>query len=136
MMPPIQLKTKAEIELMVTLKPLPADATLKLTPPETRSDAEEWWHRQVIAWGDVRRVEGTSAALINNFVHWLQAILANMNLKAQERAQVASRKAASSVFTDAGDDKTSSIAVKTAPVLGDVRKVKYSADMAAVGFPP
>ena len=28
------------------------------------------------------------------------------------------------------------ISVKTAPALGDVRKVKYSAEIAAVGFAP
>ena len=49
---------------------------------------------------------------------------------------MASRKAASLVFADAGADETSSIAVKTAPALGDARKVKYSAEMAAVGFSP
>ena len=37
-----------------------------------------------------------------------------------------------SVFADAGDDEMSSIAVKTAPALGNVRKVKYSAEMVAV----
>ena len=86
--------------------------------------------------GDVRRVEGTSATLINNFVHWFEAILANMNPEAQGRALAASRKVASSVFTDAGDDEMSLIVGKTAPALGDVSKVKYSTEMAAVGFPP
>ena len=92
---------------------------------------------QVIAGGDVRRAEGTSAASINNnIVHWFQAISANMNSKAQRRALAASRKAASLGFTDAGDDEMISIAVETAPALGDVRKVEYSAEMAALGFPP
>ena len=86
--------------------------------------------------GDVRRVVGTSATLINNFMHWFQAISANMNLEAQRRALATSGKAASSVFTIAGDNKTSSNAVKTAPALGDVRKVKYSVEMVAVGFAP
>ena len=121
---------------MVTSKPLPDDAPSKLTPPETQSDAEEWRHRQVIAGGDVRRVEGTSAAPINNFIHWFQAISANMNPEAQRRALAASRKAASSVFADAGDDEMSLIAVETAQALGDVRKVEYSTEIAAVGFPP
>ena len=71
MMPPTQLtKPRLKLKLMVTSKPLPADAASKLTPPETQSDAEEQQHRKLIAGGDVRRVEGTSAALINNFVHW------------------------------------------------------------------
>ena len=84
MMPPAQLtKPKLKLKPMVTSKPLPADATMKLMPPETQSDAEEWWHMQVIAGGDVRRVVGTSAAPINNFVHWFQVILANMSLEAQ-----------------------------------------------------
>ena len=91
---------------------------------------------QAIVGDDVRRVVGTSATLINNFVHWFEAILANMNLEAQRRALAASRGAASLVFADAGDDKTNSIAVKTAPTLGDVRKVKYSAEMPAVRFAP
>ena len=59
-----------------------------------------------------------------------------MNPEAQCRALATSRKTASSVFTDAGDDEVNSIAVKTAPTLGDVRKVKYSTEMAAVGFVP
>ena len=69
-------------------------------------------------------------------MHWFEAILANMSLEAQQGALAASRRAASLVCADAGDDKMSSIAVETAPALGDVRKVKYSAEMAAVGFPP
>ena len=51
---------------------------------------------------------------INNFVQWFQAISAN--IEAQKRALTTSRKAASSVFADVGDDEVSSIAVKTAPV--------------------
>ena len=40
-----------------------------------------------------------------------------MNPEAQRRALVDSRKAASLVFADAGDNKMSLIAVKTAPAL-------------------
>ena len=72
---------------------------------------------------------------IDNFVQWFQAISANMNTEAQKRALAASRKAASSVFTDVGDDEVSLIAVKTAPAQGDVRRVEYSVEMAEVGFP-
>ena len=137
MMPPTQpTRLKPKSKPIVTLKPLPAGATSKLTPPETQSDAEEQQHKQAIAGGNVRRVEGTGAATINNFVHWFQAISVNMSPEAQQRALAASWKAASLVFTDAGDDKMSLIAVETAPALGDVRKVEYSAEMAAVGFPP
>ena len=57
MMPLAQLtKLKPKLKPMVTLKPLPADTTSKLTPPETQSDAKEWQHMQAIAGGDVRRV--------------------------------------------------------------------------------
>ena len=137
MTPPAQLTNlKPKPKPTVTLKPLPADAPLKLVPQETQSDAEEQRHRQAIAEGDVRRVVGSSATPINNFMHWYQAILANMNLEAQQRALVASRKAASFVFADAGDDEASSMAVETAPAPGDVRKVKYSAELAVVGFTP
>ena len=55
-------------------------------------------------------------------------------MKAQKRTLAASRKAASSVFTDVGDDDASLIAVKAAPVQGDVRRVEYSGEMAGVGF--
>ena len=89
----------------------------------------------MIAGGEARRTEGTGATPINNFVHWFEAISANINPEAQRRALAASRKAALSVFTDAGDE-VDLIAVKTAPALGDKRKVKYSAEMAAVGFTP
>ena len=59
---------------------------------------------------------GADVAPINNFVQWFQAISANMNTEAQKRALAASRKAASSVFTDVGDDEVSLIEVKAAPV--------------------
>ena len=58
-----------------------------------------------------------------------------MNAEAQNRALAASRKAASSVFTDVGDDEVSSIAVQAAPVQGDVRKVEYSVETVEIGFP-
>ena len=53
-----------------------------------------------------------------------------MNVEAQKRALVASRKAASSVFTDVGDDEESLIAAEAASAQGDVRRVEYSAEMA------
>ena len=56
-----------------------------------------------------------------------------MKPELQRKALAASRRAASSVFADAGDDKMSLIAVKTAPAQ-DVRKFEYSAEIAAVGF--
>ena len=59
-----------------------------------------------------------------------------MNTEAQRRELAPSRKAASSVFTDVGDKEASLIAVQAAPARGDVRKVEYSAEMAAVGFTP
>ena len=72
-------------------------------------------------------------------MQWFQVISANMNTEAQRRALAASRKAASSVFTDVGDEEVSLIAVQTAPAQGDVRKVEYSAEMAQSrdeGCPP
>ena len=129
-MPPVRL-TKPRL----TLKPLHIlNSILKLVPPETQSDAEECQWVQLTAGGATRRVTGADAAPINNFVQWFQAISANMNAEAQKRALVASRKAASSVFTDVGDDEASSIAVQAAPIWGDVRRVEYSAEMAGVGF--
>ena len=59
-----------------------------------------------------------------------------MNVEAQRRAVATSRKATMSVFTDVGDEEASSISVPAASARGDVRKVKYSAEMAAVGFTP
>ena len=59
-----------------------------------------------------------------------------MNTEAQTRALAASRRAALSVFADVGNKEASLIAVQTAPAQGDVRKVEYSAKMAAVGFTP
>ena len=59
-----------------------------------------------------------------------------MNTEAQRRALTASRKAASYVFPEVGDEEVSSIAVQTAPTQGDVRKVEYGAKMAVVGFTP
>ena len=43
-------------------------------------------------------------------------ISANINAEAQKRAPVASRKAASSVLADVGDDEESPIAAEAAPV--------------------
>ena len=59
-----------------------------------------------------------------------------MNTEAQRRAIAASRKAASSIFADVGDEEAGSIAVPAAPAQGDVRKVEYCAEMAVVGFTP
>ena len=101
-LPPVQLtKLKSIMKLKLTSKPLLANSTLKLVPPETQSDAE---------------VVGADATPINNFVQWFQTISANMNTEAQKRALAAYRKAALSVFTDVGDDTASLMAVKTAPV--------------------
>ena len=52
-----------------------------------------------------------------------------------KRALAASRKAASSVFTDVGDDEESLIAAEAAPAQSDVRRVECSAEMAEIGFP-
>ena len=64
--------------------------------------------------GDARGLAKTDAALINHFVQWFQAISANMNAEAQRRALSSSRKAASSIFTDEGDDEESSNMIKVA----------------------
>ena len=61
--------------------------------------------------------------------------LCNMNTEAQKRALAASRKAASSVFADVGDNEDSSIAAGAAPAQGHVKRVEYSAEMAEIGFP-
>ena len=66
--------------------------------------------------GHTRRLAGADASLINSFMRWFQAISTNMNAEVQRRALAASRKAASSVFADVGDDEESSIAAKAAPV--------------------
>ena len=84
-------------------------SVLKLVPPETGSNAEEHQQVQLTTGGDARRVTGADAAPINNFVQWFQVISANT--EAQKRAHAASRNAASSVFTDVGDDEASSIAL-------------------------
>ena len=63
MMPLVQMT-----KLKLTLKPLPANSTSKLVPPETHSDAEEHHHIQLTAGGDARRVTGADVAPINNFV--------------------------------------------------------------------
>ena len=136
MLPVQQTGLKPKPKPMVTSKPLLAGAASRLVPPKTQSDTEELQHRQVITGGKVRRTEGTGALPINNFVHRFETISTSMNPKAQRRALVASRKAASSVFTDAGDDEGDLITVKTALTLGDVRKLEYSTEMAAVGFTP
>ena len=110
MTPLVQLiKPKSTLKPKLTSKPLPANSTLELVPPETQSDAEEHQCAQLAAGGDTRRVVGADVTAINNFVQWFQAISANMNTEAQRRALAASRKAASSVFTDVGDDEVSSI---------------------------
>ena len=58
-----------------------------------------------------------------------------MNAEVQKRTLMASSKAASSVFTDVGDDEDGSAVAKATPACGDVRRVKYSAEMAEIGFP-
>ena len=130
MTPPVQMT-----KLKLKSKPLPANSISKLVPPETQSDAKEHQHIELKAGGNARRSTRAEDAPINNFVRWFQAISTNMNAEAQKRALAASRKAASSVFTDVGDDEDSSAVAKAAPVQGDVRKVEYSAEMAEIGFP-
>ena len=88
-----------------------------------------------MAEDDARKSTGADAAPIHNFVQWFQANSANMNAEAQERALAASRKAASSVFADVGDDEDSSAKVAAAPAIGDVRRVEYNAEMGEIGFP-
>ena len=107
---------QTEVNPKLTLKPFPANSTLKLVPPETQSDDEEHCFVQLTAGGDTRRVVGADVTPIKNFVQWFQAISANMNMEAQKRALAAHRKATSSVFTDVGDDEVGLIAVETAPV--------------------
>ena len=68
-------------------------------------------HTLLVARGDIRRVVEADVTPINNFVQWFQAILVNMNTEAQRRALATSRKAASSVFADVGDEEAGSIAV-------------------------
>ena len=68
-------------------------------------------------------------------MQWFQAISANMNAEAQRRALAASRNTASLVFADVGDDEDSSAVAEAALAQGDVRRVKYSAEMAEIGFP-
>ena len=58
-----------------------------------------------------------------------------MNVEAQRRDLSVLQKAASSVFTDEGDDEGSSNVVEAAPVQGDLKRVEYSAEMAEIGFP-
>ena len=89
----------------------------------------------MMAGGDTRRSTRADAAPINNFVQWFQAISANMNAEAQKRALVASRKAASLLFTDVGDDEDSSAVAEAAPAWCDVRRVEYSTEMAEICFP-
>ena len=131
MTPPIWM-TKPKL----TSKLLPAwSSTSKLVPAKTQSDAEDHQRIKLMSGGDTRRPAGTDAAPINHFVQWFQAISVNMNGEAQRRALVASRKAASSEFTDVEDDEESSIAAESAPVQSDLRRVEYSAEMAEIGFP-
>ena len=105
MTPLVQLtKPKSISKPKLTLKPLPTNSTLKLVPPETQSDAEEHQFVQLTAGDDTRRVVGADVTPINNFVQWFQAISANMNTEVRKKALAASRKAASSVFADVGDD--------------------------------
>ena len=120
-MPPVHLtKLKSTLKSAskpkLTLKLLPSSVTSKLVPPETQNDAEECPHTQLAAGGDIRRVVGTDVAPINNFVQWFQTISANMNTEAQRRVLAASRKAASSVFTDVGEEKVTLIAVQAGTV--------------------
>ena len=112
MTPPVWM-TKPKL----TLKPLPVwSSTLKLVPSETQSNAEDHQRIKLMGGGNARRLVGTDAVPINHFVQWFQAISANMNAEAQKRAIAASRTAASSVFTDVGDDEESLIAAEAAPV--------------------
>ena len=58
-----------------------------------------------------------------------------MNAEAQKRALVVSRKAASLVFADVGDNEDSYAIAEGAPAQGNVSRVENSAEMAEIGFP-
>ena len=68
-----------------------------------------------MARGGARGSTGVDAAPINNFMRWFQAISANINAETQKRALVASRKAASLVFTDVGYDEDGFAVAKATP---------------------
>ena len=51
-----------------------------------------------------------------------------MNAETQRRALAASQKAASSLFTNEGDDEGSSNVVEVAPVQGDLRRDQNQRD--------
>ena len=109
---PIQM-TKPKL----TSKPLPTlSSILKLVPKETQSNAKDCKRIELMGGGDARGLAGTDVVPINHFVQWFQAISANINAEAQRRALSASWKAASSVFTNEGDDEGSLNVVEAAPV--------------------
>ena len=112
-MTPLIQETKPKM----TSKPLPASSsTSKLVPKETRSNPEDCRRVELTDGGDARVLAKTEVAPINHFLCWFQAISANMNAEAQKRALSALQKAASSVFTDEGDDEESSNVAEAAAV--------------------
>ena len=132
MTPPIQ-----ETKPKMTLRPLPTlSSTSKLVPKETRSNPENHRRIELVGGGDARSLAKNEAAPINHFVHWFQAISANMNAEAQKRALPASQEVASSVFADEWHGEESLKVVGEAPVQSDLRRVEYSAEMAEIGFLP
>ena len=113
LMTPLNQETKPK----VTSKPLPtSSSTSKLVPKETQSYPEDHRRVELMGGGDARGLAKTEVVPIKYFVHWFQAISANMNAQAQKRALSALQKVASSVFADEGDDEESSNVVEAGSV--------------------
>ena len=61
--------------------------------------------------------------------------LCKYECRSTEESTCGSKKSCFLVFTDVGDDEDGSAVAIVTPAQGDVRRVKYSAEMAEIGFP-
>ena len=131
--PPIQWTKPTKPK--VTSKPLPPTAPSKLVQKDAQSELEDLQRVKLTGGGDAKGPVKAEVQLLNHFVCWFETISANMNVEAQKRALSASQKATSSVLADEWYDEKKSDTVKVAPAQSDQRRVKYSTEMAEIGFP-
>ena len=129
---PLIQKTKPR----VTSKPLPAaGSTSKLVPKETQSNFKDCRRVKLTSRGDAKGLVKADVGPIKHFVHWFQTISANLDTEVQKKALSASWEAASSLLTNESYDEGKSNVIEVIPIQNDIRRVKYSAEMVAAGFP-
>ena len=122
---------------MLTSKPLPASGSVsKLILKETQSVSEDTRRVEVSGGDDAQAKYKAEPSPVNHFMCKFNTISANLDTEVKKKALFASVEATTSVIESEWYDEKESNAGEAASTKGDVRQVIYSAEDAAIGFPP